>query len=299
MQELQQLTEESEENSSHSRSNNHNDDSGNAEHDRRYRYNFMIANEVPYVMAKAAEMFIRDITTRAWIHTDNNRRKTIQKPDIIHATSDTEMYDFLIDVIPHLTDVSNTNNSNTSTSATTATSSAAPNTTHNYYTTTAATSTPVMYDMSLFNTNSLIQHQAPTTTTQLPSARTDVPSEPPIPPAATQPAVPEQQQQDTIKNFPASYSTTLMMENHEPINHDNTNQVPLPPTPLTTHNMIFSPLSTSTETMQQPTHHHHDLDETPHTDHQEDLHQDEQEQQHSTSNYYDTSSSPPQNWTLE
>jgi Histone-like transcription factor (CBF/NF-Y) and archaeal histone len=78
---------------------------------------FMISAEGPIFMAKAAELFIRDITTRAWKHTDTNRRKTIQKSDIIHSTSETEMYDFLIDIIPRFPpDGSNTTTTNTTSS---------------------------------------------------------------------------------------------------------------------------------------------------------------------------------------
>jgi hypothetical protein len=76
---------------------------------------FMIAADGPILMAKAAELFIRDISTRAWRHTDTNRRKTIQKSDIIHSTSESETYDFLIDIIPRFNPEVNTTTTNNAT----------------------------------------------------------------------------------------------------------------------------------------------------------------------------------------
>lgn len=263
--ELKRIADESEENSSNNHNKNNND--GNQIDDRRYRYTFMIANEVPYVMAKAAEMFIRDITTRAWYHTDQNRRKTIQRPDIIHATSSTEMYDFLIDVIPHATtECSHTND-----------------------TTTALSSDPVMYtEMPFFN------QQPPLPPTLPPSGNDVVPTESPLPSDVTQqPLVLEQQQQQkeegeavTINDeFPTSYTA-----------------MSLPPNPLTT-NMIFSPLTTTTTTNEtQPNHHDRDHHLDTKTS-MKDPNEQQQQQQHSTAtpSYDDDDalSSHPQEWTLE
>ncbi len=62
----------------------------------------MISAEAPVLFAKAAELFIRELTLRAWIHTERNRRRTLQRNDISMAVSygDTDQFDFLIDIVP-------------------------------------------------------------------------------------------------------------------------------------------------------------------------------------------------------
>uniref|UniRef100_A0A914C556 Transcription factor CBF/NF-Y/archaeal histone domain-containing protein n=1 Tax=Acrobeloides nanus TaxID=290746 RepID=A0A914C556_9BILA len=62
--------------------------------------NQMISAEAPVLLAKAAEFLIEELTLRAWIHTEENRRKTIQKSDIAQAVSKNEVFDFLIDIVP-------------------------------------------------------------------------------------------------------------------------------------------------------------------------------------------------------
>ena len=72
----------------------------------------MIGSEAPVVIAKACELFIRELTLQAWMHTEENKRRTLQvrfsaflhsylqKVDITTSVSNNEMYDFLIDFIP-------------------------------------------------------------------------------------------------------------------------------------------------------------------------------------------------------
>lgn len=279
-QEIKRIKEEQEENSS--RSNSQSNSTGNKNNsDDGKKFIFMISNEVPYVMAKAVEMFIRDITTRAWIHTDTNRRKTIQKSDVIHATSETETYDFLIDVVPRVgsatTEVNN---------ATTGTATAAANTgLKNNYSITNATTT--MYTMpASFNANDLVQQQS-----------LSIPLSEQQQQQSTQTAVVVQQESAAQKqlqvmnsnnDYPSSYSTGLHNDSMKP----NKKEL-VQPTPMTA-DLIFSPLSVE-RPGDDDVHGPHDLDETPHQD-RDDLHQ---ELQHST-NYYDsTSSSSQQQWTLE
>ncbi len=45
----------------------------------------MISAEAPVLFAKAAEMFINELTMRAWIHTEDNKRRTLQRNDIAMA----------------------------------------------------------------------------------------------------------------------------------------------------------------------------------------------------------------------
>lgn len=39
----------------------------------------MISAEAPILFAKASELFIQEVTVRAWLHTEDNKRRTLQK----------------------------------------------------------------------------------------------------------------------------------------------------------------------------------------------------------------------------
>jgi len=60
----------------------------------------MISAEAPILFAKACEMFIIELTVRAWIHTEESKRRTLQRNDIATAISKTDIFDFLIDIVP-------------------------------------------------------------------------------------------------------------------------------------------------------------------------------------------------------
>ncbi|KAJ3693522.1 hypothetical protein LUZ60_009002 [Juncus effusus] len=60
----------------------------------------MISAEAPVVFAKACELFILELTLRAWIHTEENKRRTLQKNDIAAAIGRTDIFDFLVDIVP-------------------------------------------------------------------------------------------------------------------------------------------------------------------------------------------------------
>ncbi|PSS01456.1 Nuclear transcription factor Y subunit C-9 like [Actinidia chinensis var. chinensis] len=60
----------------------------------------MISAEAPVVFARACEMFILELTLRSWDHTEENKRRTLQKNDIAAAITRTEIFDFLVDVVP-------------------------------------------------------------------------------------------------------------------------------------------------------------------------------------------------------
>lgn len=38
----------------------------------------MIGSEAPVVIAKACEIFIRELTLQAWMHTEESKRRTLQ-----------------------------------------------------------------------------------------------------------------------------------------------------------------------------------------------------------------------------
>jgi nuclear transcription factor Y gamma len=60
----------------------------------------MISAEAPVLFAKACEMFILELTLRSWIHTEENKRRTLQKNDITVAITRTDIFDFLLDIVP-------------------------------------------------------------------------------------------------------------------------------------------------------------------------------------------------------
>ena len=66
------------------------------------KFNFqMISAEAPILFAKACEMFIVEMTHKAYFYAAKNNRKTLQRNDISAAIVDTEIYDFLLDTIPN------------------------------------------------------------------------------------------------------------------------------------------------------------------------------------------------------
>ncbi|XP_050356380.1 nuclear transcription factor Y subunit gamma-like isoform X1 [Nymphalis io] len=60
----------------------------------------MISAEAPVLFAKAAEIFIHELTLRAWSHTEDNKRRTLQRNDIATAITKSDQFDFLIDIVP-------------------------------------------------------------------------------------------------------------------------------------------------------------------------------------------------------
>lgn len=47
----------------------------------------MIGSETPILLAKASEIFVEELTLSAWKHTEDNKRKTLQKSDISQAVA--------------------------------------------------------------------------------------------------------------------------------------------------------------------------------------------------------------------
>jgi len=60
----------------------------------------MISAEAPVLFGKACEMFIHELTMRAWVHTEDNKRRTLQRNDIAMAITKYDQFDFLIDIVP-------------------------------------------------------------------------------------------------------------------------------------------------------------------------------------------------------
>lgn len=60
----------------------------------------MISGEAPIIFSKACELFVLELTLRSWCLTEQDNRRTLQRNDVSSAIAQSEMYDFLIDVIP-------------------------------------------------------------------------------------------------------------------------------------------------------------------------------------------------------
>lgn len=59
----------------------------------------MISCEAPLVFSKACELFIQELTVRAYKVTVRAKRRTLQKEDIAAAAKATDVFDFLMDVV--------------------------------------------------------------------------------------------------------------------------------------------------------------------------------------------------------
>nr|CAD1820186.1 unnamed protein product [Ananas comosus var. bracteatus] len=60
----------------------------------------MISAEAPVLFAKACELFILELTIRSWLHAEENKRRTLQRNDIAAAITRTDVFDFLVDIVP-------------------------------------------------------------------------------------------------------------------------------------------------------------------------------------------------------
>lgn len=56
----------------------------------------MISAEAPVLFAKACELFILELTLKAWMHADANKRRTLQRSDIADVVHGTYILDFLV-----------------------------------------------------------------------------------------------------------------------------------------------------------------------------------------------------------
>ena len=60
----------------------------------------MISSELPVLLGKACEIFVLELTMRAWSVTEQNKRRTLQKNDVSSAIGKCDTFDFLIDIVP-------------------------------------------------------------------------------------------------------------------------------------------------------------------------------------------------------
>lgn len=78
----------------------------------------MISAEAPILFAKGCDIFITELTMRAWIHAEENKRRTLQRSDIASALGKSDMFDFLIDIVPREEATSHKRNAGASSAAT-------------------------------------------------------------------------------------------------------------------------------------------------------------------------------------
>jgi histone H3/H4 len=66
----------------------------------------MISAEAPVLFAKACELFILDLSLRAWAHVEHAspqggpKRRTMQRNDVAAAIANSELFDFLYQIVP-------------------------------------------------------------------------------------------------------------------------------------------------------------------------------------------------------
>ncbi|KAL5994455.1 Nuclear transcription factor Y subunit C-4 [Asimina triloba] len=61
----------------------------------------MISGEAPIVFSKACELFIEELTQRSWMVTLQGKRRTLHKDDIAAAVLQTDLFDFLVQMVSH------------------------------------------------------------------------------------------------------------------------------------------------------------------------------------------------------
>uniref|UniRef100_M8B743 Nuclear transcription factor Y subunit C-3 n=1 Tax=Aegilops tauschii TaxID=37682 RepID=M8B743_AEGTA len=59
----------------------------------------MISGEAPVVFSRACELFVAELTQAAWAATLEGRRRTVHAEDVAAAVRDTDLFDFLVDVV--------------------------------------------------------------------------------------------------------------------------------------------------------------------------------------------------------
>ncbi|KAM0750140.1 histone-fold-containing protein, partial [Meredithblackwellia eburnea MCA 4105] len=60
----------------------------------------MISSEVTILFEKACQIFIQELTARSHLVSLSNKRRTLSRPDVGEAIGKSDMFDFLIDIVP-------------------------------------------------------------------------------------------------------------------------------------------------------------------------------------------------------
>ena len=62
--------------------------------------NIPISGDAPLICSKACELFVQEMTFRAWLSAQESKRRTLQRNDISTSLLRSDQYDFLYDFIP-------------------------------------------------------------------------------------------------------------------------------------------------------------------------------------------------------
>ncbi|KAI5191615.1 nuclear transcription factor Y, gamma [Nematocida minor] len=64
-----------------------------------------VASEVPLLFSRITEIFIEELTLRAWQYTEKGKRRILQRSDICSAAKSSDIFDFLIYLMPRGTGI--------------------------------------------------------------------------------------------------------------------------------------------------------------------------------------------------
>lgn len=59
-----------------------------------------VSTDAPLICSKACELFVQELTFRAWLSAQESKRRTLQRNDISTTLMRADQYDFLLDFIP-------------------------------------------------------------------------------------------------------------------------------------------------------------------------------------------------------
>lgn len=60
----------------------------------------MVSADAPVLLSKACELFIMELTQISWLHTEEEKRRTVRRSDLGDAIRHKETLHFLDDVVP-------------------------------------------------------------------------------------------------------------------------------------------------------------------------------------------------------
>ncbi|KAI5172541.1 nuclear transcription factor Y, gamma [Nematocida sp. LUAm3] len=69
-----------------------------------------VASEVPMLFSRITEVFIEELTLRAWQYTEDGKRRILQRGDICSAIKSSDIFDFLIYLMPRGSGIIEMNN---------------------------------------------------------------------------------------------------------------------------------------------------------------------------------------------
>ena len=60
----------------------------------------LLSAEAPLLMSKACEIFIQELAVRAWMRAEEANKRTVESCDVAKAIVETDVFDFLTDILP-------------------------------------------------------------------------------------------------------------------------------------------------------------------------------------------------------